>query len=249
MAKFWFSRQGLVTLLKGIAAFAVIIVLLGLALFAYYRKDLDQISPSTLAQRVKTTVTTYYDRNGKVLWEDKGSGDYTLVVDPKTIAPCMGKATIAIEDKDFYKHGGVSISGILRALISNSQGNSAQGGSTLTQQLVKQVFFKDEAAQRGLAGIPGKIKEMILAVEVERMYSRTRFSVCTSTSLHMAVAATVLNLPHRPTSTSPQKTSHSLNARCSLLFRTSPDSMTRIISQVMTHCLLDNAGSSITWST
>ncbi len=172
MAKFWFSRQGLVTLLKGIAAFAVIIVLLGLALFAYYRKDLDQISPSTLAQRVKTTVTTYYDRNGKVLWEDKGSGDYTLVVDPKTIAPCMGKATIAIEDKDFYKHGGVSISGILRALISNSQGNSAQGGSTLTQQLVKQVFFKDEAAQRGLAGIPRKIKEMILAVEVERMYSK-----------------------------------------------------------------------------
>lgn len=172
LAKFWFSRRGLVTLLKVVAAFAVIVVLFGLALFAYYRKDLDQISPNTLAQRVKSTVTTYYDRNGKVLWEDKGSGDYTLVVDPKNIAPCMGKATIAIEDKDFYKHGGISVSGIMRSLVSNSQGNTAQGGSTLTQQLVKQVFFKDEASQRGLAGIPRKIKEMILAVEVERMYSK-----------------------------------------------------------------------------
>lgn len=60
----------------------------------------------------------------------------------------MGQATVAIEDKEFYDHGGVSISGTLRALISNSQGNATQGGSTLTQQLIKQVFFRDEAAQR-----------------------------------------------------------------------------------------------------
>ncbi len=173
VAKFWFSKQGLFTLLKGIALCCVIVILLAFALFAYYRKDLDQISPSTLAQRVKTTVTTYYDRNGKVLWDDKGSGNYTLVVDPKTIAPCMGQATVAVEDKGFYQHGGVSLMGTIRAALSNSQGNVAQGGSTLTQQLVKQVFFsRDEASQRGLAGIPRKIKEMILAVEVERMYTK-----------------------------------------------------------------------------
>lgn len=173
VAKFWFSKQGLFTFLKGLGAMALIVVLLGLALFAYYRKDIDKISPSTLAQRVKTTVTTYYDRKGNLLWEDKGSGDYTLVVDPKTIAPCMGKATIAIEDKDFYRHSGVSVTGILRSFISNSRGNTAQGGSTLTQQLVKQVFFtKEEIQQRGLSGIPRKIKEIILAIEVERMYSK-----------------------------------------------------------------------------
>lgn len=173
VAKFWFSKQGLFTLLKGIGVLAVVIVLLGLSLVAYYRKDLAQISPNTLAQRVKSTVTKYYDRNGKLLWEDKGTGDYTLVVDPKKIAPCMSKATVAIEDKEFYEHGGVSVSGVLRAFINNSQGNAVQGGSTLTQQLIKQVFFsKDEAAQRGLAGVPRKIKEMILAVEVERMYTK-----------------------------------------------------------------------------
>lgn len=172
LAKFWFSKQGLFTLLKTLGVMAVVTVLLGLSLVAYYRKDLAQISPNTLAQRVKTTVTTYYDRNGKVLWEDKGSGDYTLVVDPKKIAPCMNEATVAIEDKEFYDHGGVSVSGIMRAAINNSQGGAVQGGSTLTQQLIKQVFFRDEADKRGLAGIPRKIKEMILAVEVERMYTK-----------------------------------------------------------------------------
>lgn len=172
MAKFWFSKQGLFTVLKIAGISIVVVVLLGLSLVAYYRKDLAQINPNTLAQRVKSTVTKYYDRNDKLLWEDKGSGDYTLVVDPKKIAPCMGQATIAVEDKEFYTHGGVSVTGTLRAFLSNSQGNAVQGGSTLTQQLIKQVFFKDEAAQRGIGGIPRKIKEMILAIEVERMYTK-----------------------------------------------------------------------------
>lgn len=173
LAAFWFSKRGLFAALKGIGVFVAVCILMGLTLFAYYRKDLDAIRPSTLAQRVKTTVTKYTDRDGTVLWEDKGDGDYTLVVDPKTIASCMGKATIAIEDKDFYAHSGVSISGIIRALVSNSQGNAVQGGSTLTQQLVKQVFFPpDEAQKRGVAGIPRKIKEMILAIEVERTYKK-----------------------------------------------------------------------------
>ena len=173
LAKYWFSRDGAIMALK-VVGITLLLIVIGIAsLFAYFRKDLDKINPDTLAQRVKTTVTKYYDRNDKLLWEDKGTGDYTLVVDAKTIAPCMGKATIAIEDKDFYKHSGISASGIVRAFISNSQGNAVQGGSTLTQQLVKKVFFtKDEAMQRGLSGIPRKIKEMILAIEVERMYSK-----------------------------------------------------------------------------
>ncbi len=172
VAKFWFSKKGLFTALKALGVLVIIMVLASFAAFAYFRKDLNKINPDTLAQRVKSTVTTYYDRNNNVLWTDKGTGDYTLVVDAKSISSCMGKATVAIEDKDFYKHGGVSLTGTFRALISNSQGNATQGGSTLTQQLVKQVFFRDEASQRGLSGIPRKIKEMILAIEVERMYSK-----------------------------------------------------------------------------
>jgi membrane peptidoglycan carboxypeptidase len=170
--QFWFSKKGLFALLKGVGALTLIVVLLGFALFSYYRKDLDAIRPGTLAQRVKTTVTKYYDRNDKLLWEDKGDGDYTLVVDGDQISPYMKQATVAIEDKEFYDHGGVSPSGLMRAVLSNAQGNSTQGGSTLTQQLVKQVFFADQKNERGLAGIPRKIKEIILAIEVERMYQK-----------------------------------------------------------------------------
>ncbi|HEY5695716.1 MAG TPA: transglycosylase domain-containing protein, partial [Candidatus Saccharimonadales bacterium] len=152
---------------------AILLGILGIgALFAYFRKDLDTIRPGELAKRVQTTVTKYYDRNGTLLWEDKGDGNYKLVVKADEISDVMKKATIAIEDKDFYNHGGISLSGTLRAVMNNVTGGSTQGGSTLTQQLVKQVFFADQAGDRGISGIPRKIKEAILAIEVERMYSK-----------------------------------------------------------------------------
>lgn len=172
--KFWFSKHGLFLALK-IAGVGVLlgIVLIG-GLFAYFRKDLDTIRPGELAKRVQTTVTRYEDRNGELLWEDKGDGNYTMAVASDKIAPYMKQATIAIEDRDFYKHSGISYSGILRAVFNNvSGGGGTQGGSTLTQQLVKQVFFEqDETLKRGLNGIPRKIKEAILAIEVERMYDK-----------------------------------------------------------------------------
>lgn len=170
---YWFSKQGLMMAIKlgGIGILLAALLIGGL--FAYFRKDLDSIRPGELAKRVQTTVTTYTDRNDKPIWVDKGDGNYTMAVDSKQITKQMKEATIAIEDKNFYKHGGISISGILRSLFNNASGGSTQGGSTLTQQLVKQVFFDPEEAQkRGLNGVPRKIKEMILAIEVERMYDK-----------------------------------------------------------------------------
>ena len=170
---YWFSREGGIMAAKIAGVGVLLMVLMFGALFAYYRRELDAIRPSELSKRVQTTVTRYFDRNGVLLWEDKGDGDYKLVVKSEEIAKTMKDATIAIEDKDFYKHGGFSIAGIARAALSNAQGAGAtQGGSTLTQQLVKQVFFADEAGDRGLGGIPRKIKELILSVEVERMYNK-----------------------------------------------------------------------------
>lgn len=170
---YWFSREGGIMALKIGGVGILLMVLMFGALFAYYRRELDAIRPAELSKRVQTTVTKYYDRNGQILWEDKGDGDYKLVVKSEEIADSMKKATIAIEDKDFYKHAGFSFSGIMRAAVSNAQGSGAtQGGSTLTQQLVKQVFFADEANNRGLGGVPRKIKEVILSVEVERMYNK-----------------------------------------------------------------------------
>ncbi len=174
VAKFWFSKRGLLLSLKIFGVAILLGVLFVGGLFAYFRKDLDQIRPEELAKRVQTTVSRYYDRNGNLLWEDKGSENYKLVVKSEEISDYLKKATVAIEDRDFYNHHGVSPSGIMRAMINNTSGDSVQGGSTLTQQLVKQVFFtaSGEAQERGLAGIPRKIKEAILAIEVERMYNK-----------------------------------------------------------------------------
>ncbi len=172
--KFWFSKHGAFLALK-LAGVGILLgmVLVG-SLFAYYRKDLDAIRPGELAKRVQTTVTRYEDRNGELLWEDKGDGNYTMAVASDEISEHMKQATIAIEDRDFYKHSGISFTGIIRAMFNNvGGGGSTQGGSTLTQQLVKQVFFEpSEFQKRGIDGIPRKIKEAILAIEVERMYDK-----------------------------------------------------------------------------
>lgn len=105
----------------------------------------------------------------------KGSDNYQIVVDSGDINDTMKHATIAIEDKDFYNHSGVSVTGTVRALVNNAKGGSVQGGSTLTQQLVKQAFFTEtgEASDRGFGGVPRKIKEAILAInEVERIRNK-----------------------------------------------------------------------------
>jgi penicillin-binding protein 1A len=169
---YWFSKRGGIMALKVAGVGLLLLALLVGGLFAYFRKDLDAIRPSELAKRVQTTVTKYYDRNGQLLWEDKGDGNYKLVVESEDLGDYLKKATVAIEDRDFYSHNGVSVTGLVRAVVNNAGGGDIQGGSTLTQQLVKQVFFADEAGNRGLGGVPRKIKELILSVEVERMYDK-----------------------------------------------------------------------------
>ncbi|MGB4420823.1 MAG: transglycosylase domain-containing protein [Candidatus Saccharimonadales bacterium] len=172
LAEFWFSKHGAILALKILGVSILIVSLVIGTMFIIFRKDLEMLKPGELSKRVQSTVVTYLDRNGKVLWADKGEGNYKLVVESDELSDYLKKATIAIEDKSFYQHNGVSASGLFRAVINNLSGGSTQGGSTLTQQLVKQVFFADEAQQRGLTGVPRKIKEMFLAVEVERMYNK-----------------------------------------------------------------------------
>jgi penicillin-binding protein 1A len=169
---YWFSKRGMMMALKIAGVAALLLALFVGGLFAYFRKDLDQIRPGEIDKRVQSTVTTYLDRNGKVLWEDKGDGDYKLVVKSEDLSDNLKNATVAIEDRDFFKHNGVSVTGTVRAAVNNFTGGEVQGGSTLTQQLVKQVFFSEEAGDRGFGGIPRKIKELILAIEIERMYDK-----------------------------------------------------------------------------
>ena len=169
---YWFSKEGGRMALK-VAGISVLVLALFIGgLFAYFRKDLDQIRPGEIDKRVQSTVTKYYDRNDKLLWEDKGDSNYRLVAKSEDISQYLKDATVAIEDRNFREHGGLSFAGTMRAAVNNFTGGSTQGGSTLTQQLVKQVFLSEESGNRGLSGIPRKIKELILAVEIERMYNK-----------------------------------------------------------------------------
>lgn len=168
--KWWFSWRGQKAILKFFAAcFLIGVIFIG-GLFLYYKKDLDEIRLDEMS--IAETVNTYLDRNGEVLWKDTGDEDYRLVVDADEIPDMMYKATIAIEDKNFYNHIGVDFGALVRAAFSTLSGRGVQGGSTLTQQLIKQVYFSDEAASENRGGLTRKIKELILAIELEKMYSK-----------------------------------------------------------------------------
>ena len=168
--KWWFSWRGQKAILKFFAAsFLILIILIG-GLFLYYKKDLDEIRLDEMS--ISETVNTYLDRNGELLWKDTGNEDYRLVVDAEDISEYMYKATVAIEDRNFYNHPGVDFGALVRAAFSTLSGHGVQGGSTLTQQLIKQVYFSDEAASADRGGLTRKIKELILAIELERMYSK-----------------------------------------------------------------------------
>lgn len=166
LAAFWFSRDGLILGLK-IAGLAIVVGFFSLmALFAYFRKDLPNLKD--ISGSNKGGSVRYYDRTGQtLLWEDYDAVKRVPVADDK-IAQSMKDATLAIEDRDFFKHGGFDTKGIMRAAWNNAFGGSTQGGSTITQQLVKLTNdgFENERT------VTRKVKELILSVEMERSFSK-----------------------------------------------------------------------------
>ena len=168
--KWWFSWRGQKAILKFFAACILIGIIFIGGLFLYYKKDLDEIRLDEMT--ISETVNTYLDRNGEVLWKDTGNNDYRLVVEADNISPYMYQATVAIEDRNFYNHHGVDFGALVRATFSTLTGHGVQGGSTLTQQLIKQVYFSDEAQSADRGGLSRKIKELILSIELEKMYSK-----------------------------------------------------------------------------
>jgi membrane peptidoglycan carboxypeptidase len=165
-AAFWFSRDGAIMALKVTGIAIVALFILTLAIFAYYRKDLKDItdvSGSNLGGSI-----SYYDRTGQtLLWQDYNAVK-RVPVQSQNIAPYVKEATVSVEDKDFYKHRGFDIKGIIRAaLVDTLHHGSTQGGSTITQQLVK--LTQDFNQNRSIAL---KMKELILAVELERTYTK-----------------------------------------------------------------------------
>ncbi len=123
-------------------------------------------SPKSIGKVNYSLSSHIYDRDGRLLYEFYREQNRTPVK-LESLPSYVWEAAIAIEDKDFFKHNGVSpIGGIIRALKENIANNSFQGGSTITQQLVKSALLSPERT------ITRKFKEIILALWTERLFTK-----------------------------------------------------------------------------
>lgn len=144
----------------------VIIVLLAFLtvfLYAYY----TTVSPEALTDRAVTEASIIYDRTGTHELYRLYGEENRKVIAHDAIPDSMRQATIAAEDDRFYHHIGIDPLGILRSLKKNfERGSLAQGGSTITQQLVRNTFLTREKT------IKRKFLEVVLAIKIERHYDK-----------------------------------------------------------------------------
>jgi 1A family penicillin-binding protein len=194
----------------------IVLGLLGIFLWLFWGIPL----PTSLSSRQYPVSTKLFDRNGKVIYEiflDKRRSPIKIDEIPEYVKT----STIAIEDKDFYKHIGFSTTGIARAAYNTIFKQKLQGGSTLTQQLVKNVLLSPERTVRR------KIREFVLTLVVEVIYSKdqifemylnqipygsTAYGIQAAAELYfdksakdlsLAEAALLAGLPQAPTRYSP----------------------------------------------
>lgn len=141
----------------------VFLVIFTAGLFAWYSRDLPQ--PGKVTSEEKSQSTRIFDRGGTLLYSVY-SEQNRVYVPLSDIPKTLQEATIAIEDKDFYQNEGFSTTGYLRSIKDLLLYRRLAGGSTITQQLVKNALLTSERT------IPRKVKEFILAVQVDRKYSK-----------------------------------------------------------------------------
>ncbi|MFA5877910.1 MAG: PBP1A family penicillin-binding protein [Candidatus Staskawiczbacteria bacterium] len=134
-------------------------------LFIYYGRDLPR--PEKFTERSFAQSTKIYDRTGKVLLYDIYGEEKREIIPLSSVSENLKKAILASEDSRFYQHGAVDLRGIVRAILVDLRlRNRSQGASTITQQLIRSSFLTRQKS------IDRKVKEVILAFEVEAKYSK-----------------------------------------------------------------------------
>lgn len=148
--------------------FGVSITLIFLFLYNSYIFIQNLPNPNLIGKINYPVSTQIFDRNGILLYEIY-KNENRIPIFLSQIPKHVIQATIAMEDQHFYQHSGVSFfGGIMRAIIDSYQTKSLQGGSTITQQLVKTALLSPERT------VIRKIKEIILALWTERLYTKDR---------------------------------------------------------------------------
>ncbi len=161
------------SLLKKLLFSILFITLLGVAAatvggFIYINDMVSDLpSPEEMLSHETSIASVVYDRNGKVITKLFLENRTPVIL--REISPWMVKSTLAAEDSSFYKHPGIKISAIIRALyIDIMHQDIKQGGSTITQQLARTLFLTNEQT------IERKIKELVIALRLEQMFSKDR---------------------------------------------------------------------------
>ncbi len=162
----WFFRAiGRIMWWVGLRVAIVCALILGAGV-AYYYKDLPDAG-ALMDDRERGSVTLMDYKGNVFAWRGDQFGGLVSV---KTVSPHLKNAVIATEDKRFYRHFGISPRGILGAMLINYRAGrsplSGNGGSTITQQVAKRVYFSD------LRSIERKIKEVPMSIAMELKYTK-----------------------------------------------------------------------------
>lgn len=157
--RFSFSKPFLFTALAGLFVFIIVSAVFMRYIFSGLPPvyEMEEYTPSL--------TTKVYDRNNKLIHEF--SIEKRSMVPLEDIPVDLQNAVVAMEDRDFFKHAGFSVRGIVRALLHDLiTGRAKQGASTLTQQLSRGVFLTQEKK------LIRKIREIILAIQIEHQFSK-----------------------------------------------------------------------------
>lgn len=162
-----FFKSGKKGRLKKIFYILLALGMLTLAIFLIWFTSLKTPSLNAFDDKLLGQSAKIYDRTGTILLYDLSQKVRRSVVPLDKISPYIVKATVAIEDKDFYTHSGIRVRSLMRAVFRNiTDGGYSEGGSTITQQVIKNsLLTKDKLLSR-------KIKEIFLAIKLEKTTSK-----------------------------------------------------------------------------
>ena len=161
---FWSKKWVKITYrtLLGLCIFGIVIFLIA---YAYVAKDLPSVV--NLDNRKIVQSTQIYDRTGEQLLYEISGNENRTIIPADQISDVLKQAFISIEDQEFYKHQGVRPTAIARAAFQNITGRGVGGGgSTITQQFVKNALLTNDRS------LIRKIREAILAIQIEQKYSK-----------------------------------------------------------------------------
>ncbi len=163
-----YKKGKLRTLINTLIPIAVILILLGLIIIfgalAWVSRDIP--SPDKVINRSITVSTKIYDRTEKTVLYDIHGDIKRSLIDFDQIPQYVINATLAAEDRNFYTHKGFSLTGIIRSVIKNIFTGSRVGGSTLTQQFVKNAVLSTEKTYTR------KVKELLISYQLEKKFSK-----------------------------------------------------------------------------